>query len=567
MKKRLIVLSFFIFHISFITSLVSWADIGPQLERFGQTDRQGELVSEANAFFRQLYEEEFLDTLYIYNSSTPAGILREQVWYWAAEYLYDQQQYEQAETYGMKALPLIRQADNSELEADCLSLLAIIHVRLSNYEKAVGFAKECYKLDEASGDPDRMSSSLNTLAGIYMAANQPEQAEQYVLKGVELAGKAGNPGRQAVLLGMASEVYHAMGDDEQALAYIQQAYELEQQLGREYKAMVRLSQKASVLVGLHRYQEAEQVLAQVIPYFREVGDRQSLGISCNKMGMTLLCQEQQGEAVTYYKEAAAIFLSIGDKSNEMHARKGLYESLWAIQPDSAKMELDRFNELKDSLYNTVSAESLARYNAEFGNDWLQQENEAERAARRRVIMVAIIAVCGLLLLSVLIWWLMRCRQHRQAAINLQLSANIAELREKYKELSVRYDNAMVTGATDEQRENLAAADRDFLEKTVDIINEHLLNGQADAESVAEQMNMSLFQFRQRLSSLTNETPQSFVALIRMRRARYLLDNRPELNISEVAQLCAYNDTSNFSRAFKKTFGITPTQYVEKQKEV
>ena len=567
MKKRLIVLSFFIFHISFITSLASWADIGPQLERFGQTDRQEELVSEANAFFRQLYEEEFLDTLYIYNSSTPAGILREQVWYWAAEYLYEQQQYEQAETYGMKALPLIRQADNSELEADCLSLLAIIHVRLSNYEKAVGFAKECYKLDEASGDPDRMSSSLNTLAGIYMAANQPEQAEQYVLKGVELAGKAGNPGRQAVLLGMASEVYHAMGDDEQALAYIQQAYELEQQLGREYKAMVRLSQKASVLVGLHRYQEAEQVLAQVIPYFREVGDRQSLGISCNKMGMTLLCQEQQGEAVTYYKEAAAIFLSIGDKSNEMHARKGLYESLWAIQPDSAKMELDRFNELKDSLYNTVSAESLARYNAEFGNDWLQQENEAERAARRRVIMVAIIAVCGLLLLSVLIWWLMRCRQHRQAAINLQLSANIAELREKYKELSVRYDNAMVTGATDEQRENLAAADRDFLEKTVDIINEHLLNGQADAESVAEQMNMSLFQFRQRLSSLTNETPQSFVALIRMRRARYLLDNRPELNISEVAQLCAYNDTSNFSRAFKKTFGITPTQYVEKQKEV
>ena len=567
MKKRLIVLSFFIFHISFITSLASWADIGPQLERFGQTDRQEELVSEANAFFRQLYEEEFLDTLYIYNSSTPAGILREQVWYWAAEYLYEQQQYEQAETYGMKALPLIRQADNSELEADCLSLLAIIHVRLSNYEKAVGFAKECYKLDEASGDPDRMSSSLNTLAGIYMAANQPEQAEQYVLKGVELAGKASNPGRQAVLLGMASEVYHAMGDDEQALAYIQQAYELEQQLGREYKAMVRLSQKASVLVGLHRYQEAEQVLAQVIPYFREVGDRQSLGISCNKMGMTLLCQEQQDEAVTYYREAAAIFLGIGDKSNEMHARKGLYESLWVIQPDSAKMELDRFNELKDSLYNTASAESLARYNAEFGNDWLQQENEAERAARRHVIMVAIIAVCGLLLLSALIWWLMRRRQHRQAAINLQLSANIAELREKYKELSVRYDNAMVTGATDEQRENLAAADRDFLEKTVDIINEHLLNGQADAESVAEQMNMSLFQFRQRLSSLTNETPQSFVALIRMRRARYLLDNRPELNIGEVAQLCAYNDTSNFSRAFKKTFGITPTQYVEKQKEV
>ena len=78
------------------------------------------------------------------------------------------------------------------------------------------------------------------------------------------------------------------------------------------------------------------------------------------------------------------------------------------------------------------------------------------------------------------------------------------------------------------------------------------------------MNMSLFQFRQRLSGVVGETPQNFIAMIRMRRARYLLDNRPELNINEVAQLCAYNDTPNFSRAFKKTFGITPTQYLEKK---
>ena len=51
----------------------------------------------------------------------------------------------------------------------------------------------------------------------------------------------------------------------------------------------------------------------------------------------------------------------------------------------------------------------------------------------------------------------------------------------------------------------------------------------------------------------------------MKRARYLLDNRRDLNVSEVAQLCAYNDTPNFSRAFKKTFGISPTQYLEKCK--
>ena len=76
--------------------------------------------------------------------------------------------------------------------------------------------------------------------------------------------------------------------------------------------------------------------------------------------------------------------------------------------------------------------------------------------------------------------------------------------------------------------------------------------------------MSLFQFRQRLTALTDETPQNFIQNVRMKRARHLLDNHPELNVSEIATLCAYNDTPNFTRAFKKTFGVTPTQYLDRK---
>ena len=51
----------------------------------------------------------------------------------------------------------------------------------------------------------------------------------------------------------------------------------------------------------------------------------------------------------------------------------------------------------------------------------------------------------------------------------------------------------------------------------------------------------------------------------MKRAQHLLDNHPELNITEIAVLCAYNDTPNFTRAFKKYYGITPSQYLEQKK--
>jgi AraC-like DNA-binding protein len=541
------------------------ADVVASLEQFNEAEDQPSMLRHAVTFFNELQGYDFFDYSSDFDRTTPVDTLREQVWYWAAEYFYDRQDYESSEQYGRKALPLFRMGNDRSGEADCLNILAITNVRLSDFEEALDFAQQSYKLDEQSGDMDRVASSLNTLAAIYMSAYQPEGAEQFILRGIEMAKVASNDSRRAVLLGMASEVYHALGDDNLSLDYAEQAYELELQLGREGKAMMRLSQKASALIGLHHYGEAERVLGQAILYFRDEDDLHSLAICYNKMGRVQLAMHHESEAIPYYKEASSIFQAMGDKTNEMHSRKGLYESLWKQFPDSARMELDRFNALKDSLYTNTSAKSLARYQAEFGNDWLIQENQAERLAKRNVMSASVVVILLLLVLTAFVWWMMRRRQRRQSAINQQLSVNIEELHKKYDELSVRYDKALWTSSEDMSRKDLSPFDREFLEKSLNTINEMMFTGQVDAETVAAKLNMSLFQFRQRLQAVTGETPQSFISIIRMKRARYLLDNRRDLNVSEVAQLCAYNDTPNFSRAFKKTFGISPTQYLEKCK--
>ena len=364
---------------------------------------------------------------------------------------------------------------------------------------------------------------------------------------------------------MASEVYHALGDDKKALPYAEQSYELEKQLGHGDKAVLRLSQKASALIGLHDYKQAEEVLSGVIPALRQLGDLHSLAIADNKMGMALLCQKREDEAVPYYREAALLLQKMGDKANEMHSRRGLYESLWNSQPDSAKVELDRFNDLKDSLYTDASAESLARYNAEFGNEWLKKENEAERAAKRWSIITGVVIAIALLLLAIGVWWVMSRRHKRQRRLNEELTADINALREKYRQLSIDYDQMLENREGDNEKETLNEADKEFLNKTINTVNCMMLNGQVDAEGVAQQMGMSLYQFRQRLTSVAGEKPQDFITQLRMKRAQHLLDNHPELNITEIAVLCAYNDAPNFSRAFKKYFGVTPSQYLEKAK--
>ena len=474
-----------------------------------------------------------------------------------ADSLYAVQQYQEALTTAKKTLPLCK---GSECEADCLNLLAIINIRLADYEEAATYAKQCYILDEKTGDPDVMSSSLNTLAAIYMGANQEDEAEKYVLKGIEMAEKANNPSRMAVLQAMASEVYHAKGDDQKALSYIERAYQIDKELGNQAKAKVRLAQKASVLIGLHNYQEAITTLNEVIPFLRKSEDRQSLGIACNKMGMAQYSLKHEDEAIKYYREAADIFMALGDPYNEVHARKGLYEALWKKNPDEAKVQLDRFTSLKDSIYSNTSADKLAKYNAEFGNEWLQVENHEQRRAKLWAIGALIVAI----IVAIGVWFMMRRRQQHEKRLNMELSERIRELREKYDILNEQYDNAVATNKPDD-REELSVADRQFLEKTTNIVSELIQSGQIDANHVAERLGMSLFQFRQRLTAVTDETPQSFIQNIRMRRACHLLDNHPEMNISEVALLCAYNDTPNFTRAFKKVFGQTPTQYQERRR--
>lgn len=518
----------------------------------------------ANQLMHIYSEAELCDPI-VYGKGAAKDSLRMEVWYWTGEYYYASQRYQEAVKLAHRALPLLRASNNHDEEADCLNLLAISYIRLSNYDEAATYAKLCYQLDKQSGDNDRMSSSLNTLAGIYMAANQPNEAEQYITKALSLTDETKNPQRKAVLLGMASEVYHAMANDQRALEYADAAFNIEEKLGREDHAKVRMAQKASVLLGLHRYREAQQLLQQVIPAFRENGNQQSLGISCNKMGMALLSMERPAEALPYFREAAQIFRQLHDTYNELHAQKGIYESLWTTNPDSARTELDRFNALKDSLYNHATAESLARFKAEFETDELRSEREAERQSKHRAILAGIAATLFLLLLSAVIWYAMRRRNRRQNQINQQLSADILELREKYKQLQIHYDNALATKSEGGNlQDSVKPADRELMEQIVNIINEQLSQGQADAATVAERLNMSPFQLRQRLTALTGETPQSFIQTIRMRRARHLLDNNPELNITEVAFLCGYNDTANFTRAFKKSFGLTPTQYQEKQ---
>ena len=513
-------------------------------------------VANANAFFDALNAEQFTDEAILFKSGTPEDSLRQQVWYWAAEWLYDQQQYEQAAVYGQKALPLFHYENDDR--AGCLNILGCIFVRMGDVKQAADYAKKCLAIDMKSGDHDRISSSMNTVAGIYMAGYQAKEAEQYILQALEHAEKAGNPARKAVILGMASEIYHTLGDDQKALPYAEQAYRIDSTLNRQPQAVIRQSQCASALLGLHRYQEAEGILRKVVPALREIGDAHSYAIALNRLGMSLLCQKREREAIPYYQEAAALFSKMGDLYNEIHSHRGLYESYWTINPDSAKKELDYFDLLKDSLYTHATADALSRYNAEFGNDQLQQENEEVRSAYQRTIIIAIVVLLIVIALAWLIVYNTRLREKRRIEALMQ---EISLLRTKMVQTTPQTtseEKGTEVPAISESNEG-----RLFLMRVIDVVNDGFADRQWSVEVIASKLNMSVQTFRRRLMATAGESPKAFISAIQMEKAGKLLTEHPDMPIVDVAFKCGFDEASSFTHTFKRIYGLTPSQYRER----
>lgn len=116
------------------------------------------------------------------------------------------------------------------------------------------------------------------------------------------------------------------------------------------------------------------------------------------------------------------------------------------------------------------------------------------------------------------------------------------------------------------RLNYPRADRRFLKSLIGSIEGNLEMPDFDLERLATDMNMSKSTLHRKIKAMTNLTPFDFIRNIKMKRAcMMLLDSR--MNISEVAYAVGFNNPKYFTRCFKDEFGITPSEYQSREREI
>ncbi|WP_234396384.1 response regulator [Prevotella dentasini] len=91
------------------------------------------------------------------------------------------------------------------------------------------------------------------------------------------------------------------------------------------------------------------------------------------------------------------------------------------------------------------------------------------------------------------------------------------------------------------------------------------NKDVDVSLVASDMCMSSRQLHRKLVALTGCTPVAYIQRVKIRKAKKLLDDNPQMSFNEVADLCGFDFYSSFVRAFRNVCGITPTEYRKREK--
>jgi signal transduction histidine kinase/ligand-binding sensor domain-containing protein/DNA-binding response OmpR family regulator len=145
-----------------------------------------------------------------------------------------------------------------------------------------------------------------------------------------------------------------------------------------------------------------------------------------------------------------------------------------------------------------------------------------------------------------------------------LSVRVSKLIELRELLKERYSRKISFGDLNNPELDTSSPDELFLQKTISIILEKLIETDFNGDSLATELGISRMGLHRKIKALTGQSTGEFIRNIRLKKAYEFL-SIPGKNISEVCYDVGFNSPSYFTTCFVEAFKITPSEYVKNVK--
>lgn len=151
-----------------------------------------------------------------------------------------------------------------------------------------------------------------------------------------------------------------------------------------------------------------------------------------------------------------------------------------------------------------------------------------------------------------------------------LIAKIDNMLERRKNLLSSFSSAAaggdVRGKVEFVPQEIVITDRDeqLISKVMTWLEENVSDTEVTVEQLASYVGMGRTSMYNKIKGLTGKSPVELILNFRMEKATYYLKSG-QYSVSETSYKVGFSDPGYFSRSFKKHFGMTPADYMKRNK--
>lgn len=113
--------------------------------------------------------------------------------------------------------------------------------------------------------------------------------------------------------------------------------------------------------------------------------------------------------------------------------------------------------------------------------------------------------------------------------------------------------------------NISGEYKEFLEACIAAVEKNLDKDEFNIQTLANEMGMSHSKLYKKIKTISGQSANAFIRFIRLRKAAELFINS-DYNVNETAFYVGIKDLKYFREQFAKTFGMKPSEYIEKYRK-
>ncbi len=130
--------------------------------------------------------------------------------------------------------------------------------------------------------------------------------------------------------------------------------------------------------------------------------------------------------------------------------------------------------------------------------------------------------------------------------------------EQDKKLKQRYTNNFLSEATELVH---STKDKAFLNTIIQLVEDNIQDQDLDVDFLCGRLFISRTKLYQKIKSISDQSVAEFIRTIRLKKAIQIMTHEV-ISMNDVAERIGLQSSSNFSRVFKKEYGVSPSQYIQ-----